>query len=73
VVLGEDSPLVARSIGEAEIRKATGASVVGVLRGDDLRANPDAHLRFQRGDLVAIIGTDESRRSFQEMADPASE
>ncbi len=73
VVLGEDSPLVARSIGEAEIRKVTGASVVGVLRSDDLRANPDADLRFQRGDLVAIIGTDEARRAFQEMAVPATE
>jgi CPA2 family monovalent cation:H+ antiporter-2 len=73
VVLGEDSPLVARSIGEAEIRKVTGASVVGVLRSDDLRANPDADLRFQQGDLVAIIGTDEARRAFQEMAVPATE
>lgn len=71
VALGEDSPLAARSIAEAEIRRATGASVVGVLRGDDLKANPDAHLRFQPGDLVAIIGTEEARRAFQEMAAPA--
>ncbi len=68
VVLSEGSPLIARSIGEAEVRKATGASVVGVIRGDRLEANPDAQLRFQRDDLVAIMGTEEARQAFQIMA-----
>jgi CPA2 family monovalent cation:H+ antiporter-2 len=70
VLLLEDSPLVARSIGEAEIRKTTGTSVVGVIRNGKLETNPDAHFRFQPNDLVAIIGTDQARLAFQEMAMP---
>ena len=71
VVLGEGSPLIARSIGEAEIRKSTGASVVGAVRSGHFEANPDAQWRFQRDDLVAIIGTDQARNAFRAMAAPA--
>ena len=70
VLLPEDSPLVNRSIGEAEIRKTTGTSIVGIIRNDKLNTNPDAHFRFQPNDLVAIIGTDQARQAFQEMAIP---
>ncbi|MBN1629281.1 MAG: cation:proton antiporter [Thermoleophilia bacterium] len=73
VLLLEGSPLVARSIGGVEIRKKAGASVVGVLRDEKLLPNPDAAFRFQVNDLVAIIGTDEARRSFQAMAAPGSD
>ncbi|MBN2494526.1 MAG: cation:proton antiporter [Deltaproteobacteria bacterium] len=70
VHLLEGSPLVSSTIGEAEIRKKTGASVVGVIRAEKLVASPDAHFRFQADDLVAIIGTSEAIRSFQEISVP---
>ena len=73
VLLPEGSPLVTRSIGGVEIRKKAGASVVGVIRDEKLIANPDAAFRFQVNDLVAIIGTEEERKSFQAMAAPGSE
>ncbi|MDH5559572.1 MAG: cation:proton antiporter [Deltaproteobacteria bacterium] len=73
ILLLENSPLVSRSIGEAEIRKTTGTSVVGVIREDKLEANPGSGFRFRSGDLVAIIGTDQSRQTFQEMAEPIKE
>ena len=73
VLLKEGSPLVTRSIGGVEIRKKTGASVVGVIRDDKLITNPDATFRFQVADLVAIIGTDEARRSFEAMSAPDGE
>ncbi len=72
VALDVGSPLVAKSMGEAKIRRTTGASVVGVIRDGRLEANPDADFRFQGGDLVAIMGTDEARRAFQEMTAPAT-
>jgi CPA2 family monovalent cation:H+ antiporter-2 len=56
--------LIDRSIGEAEIRKTTGVSVVGIIRGQQLVANPDVGFRFQNGDLVAIIGSSEERVCF---------
>jgi CPA2 family monovalent cation:H+ antiporter-2 len=70
VLLALDSPLADLSIGEAEIRKATGASVVGVIREEKLEPNPDASFRFQGGDLVAIIGTEQARSAFQKMSWP---
>ncbi|MBN2195451.1 MAG: cation:proton antiporter [Polyangiaceae bacterium] len=68
VLLPEDSPLVKRSIGSAGIRRKAGASVVGVIRNEDLITNPDAEFAFEANDLVAIIGTEEACRAFQAMA-----
>jgi len=64
VRLEELNRLVGRSIGEAEIRKTTGASVVGIIRDGRLTPNPEVDFRFQTGDLVAIIGSAEARESF---------
>lgn len=59
------SRLAGHTIGEAEIRKKTGASVVGVLRDDRLSPNPGPEFRFQERDLVAIIGSLEARLAFE--------
>ncbi|OGR17550.1 MAG: portal protein [Desulfobacterales bacterium GWB2_56_26] len=64
VRLEEHNRLVGRSIGEAEIRKTTGASVVGIIRDGQLMPNPEVVFRFQTGDLVAIIGSAEARENF---------
>lgn len=65
LTIAAGSPLVARSIGESEIRKKTGVSVVGVLRDNQLEPNPGPQFRFQDQDLVAIIGSNEARAAFQ--------
>ncbi len=62
--VGAGTSLVDKSIGEAEIRKTTGASVVGIIRAEKLVPNPDAGFRFRDGDLVAIIGSVEAREGF---------
>ncbi len=65
VTVTPDNSLLDRSIGEAEVRKKTGVSVVGVLRDDQLEPNPGPHFRFQNKDLVAIIGSSAARAAFQ--------
>ena len=70
VLLREHCPIAERTIGEAGIRNATGTSVVGVIRSGKLEANPNAEYRLQIGDLVAIIGTDDARQAFQDLAVP---
>jgi len=65
VTVAPGNSLLDRSIGEAEVRKKTGVSVVGVLRDDQLEPNPGPHFRFQNKDLVAIIGSSEARAAFQ--------
>ncbi|MEA1900726.1 MAG: TrkA C-terminal domain-containing protein [Thermodesulfobacteriota bacterium] len=68
VLVESGSPFIDKSIGEAEIRKATGASVVGVIRGDKLEPNPDIGFRFRLNDMVAIIGTDKARATFRRLS-----
>jgi CPA2 family monovalent cation:H+ antiporter-2 len=68
VMIEPGSPLISKSIGEAQIRKTSGASVVGVIRNEKLEPNPDAGFRFQLNDLVAIIGTDQSREAFRRIS-----
>lgn len=58
------SPLIDVSIGEAQIRTRTGASIVGVLRGETLEPNPAPDFRLRSGDLVAIMGTHAARAAF---------
>ncbi|GAB4426727.1 MAG: cation:proton antiporter [Chloroflexi bacterium OHK40] len=50
------SPLVGRSLAEANLRAHTGASVIALIREQQLLANPKSSTRFQAGDLVGLIG-----------------
>ncbi len=68
VLVESGSQLIDASIGEAEIRRVTGSSVVGVIRDGKLEPNPDIGFRFRLNDLVAIIGTDEARAAFRRMS-----
>ncbi|WP_310601392.1 cation:proton antiporter [Desulfobulbus sp.] len=65
LALPSDSCLLDRTIGESEIRKRTGASVVGVLRGGRLEPNPGPQYRFQEKDQVALIGSGKARDAFR--------
>lgn len=67
-VVSGGSPLAEKTIGEADIRRKTGASVVGVIRGGRLEPNPEARFRLCGGDLVAIIGNDHQRQEFGTLA-----
>jgi CPA2 family monovalent cation:H+ antiporter-2 len=71
VRLDQESPLAHRSIGESEIRKRTGASVVGVVRKRQLKPNPDADFVLLPDDIIAIIGIERNREAFFLMASPS--
>lgn len=67
VKLPKESPLANRSIGDSNVRKLTGASIVGVVRDEGLLSNPDANHVLLHEDLVAIIGNDEARSNFLQL------
>jgi CPA2 family monovalent cation:H+ antiporter-2 len=54
--LGEESPLVGQTLQEANIRSHSGASVVALIRDDQLIANPKSMQVFEAGDQVGLIG-----------------
>jgi CPA2 family monovalent cation:H+ antiporter-2 len=69
--LTKESPIAHKSIGESEIRKRTGVSVVGIVRKEQLKPNPDADFVLLPDDLVAIIGSEKGREAFISLASSA--
>lgn len=65
------SSMAGKSIREMAIRSRTGATVVGVSRGSEFFPNPDFNFVFMEDDMVAVIGTAETRKSFEDMTSPA--
>ena len=57
--LHDGSPLIGRSLAEADIRARTGASVVAILREEKMIANPKSHTVFSAGDRIGVIGEPE--------------
>ncbi|MFH2045811.1 MAG: cation:proton antiporter [Pseudomonadota bacterium] len=64
VSLVPESPIAYKSIGESEIRKKSGASLVGVLRDGQLKPNPGVDFILKPNDLMAIIGSEKDRNAF---------
>jgi monovalent cation:H+ antiporter-2, CPA2 family len=64
VRLPENSPLEGRTIGELGVRTETGASIVAIVRDDLVLAGPGPEARFEPGDLVGVLGTQEQRSAF---------
>ncbi len=67
VQIPSGSSFAGSSLGELDVRNRTGATVVGVLRNEELCAHPDADFCFQVADLVAVIGTEAGYQSLQTM------
>lgn len=59
IVLAPGSPYVGRTLGDAQIRSRTGASVVAVARNGEVSPSPTPSFRFAAGDKVIVVGTDE--------------
>jgi len=73
IKLEPENPLIGMSIAQAEIRKTTGVSVVGIIRDKNLKPNPEPSFCFQQNDLLAIIGSGEARQKFHCYIDPLSD
>lgn len=54
------SPADGTTKGDLDVKKKTGASIVAVRRGDDITLSPMPDYRFAAGDIVAIVGDEDS-------------
>ncbi len=59
ITVRSDSPYAGRTLGDAQIRSRTGASVVAVARLGEVTPSPRPSFRFMAGDKVIVVGTDE--------------
>lgn len=65
----DDSPFVGRTLADSEIRSRTGASVVAVVRGDEIIPSPTPDVRFRVGDRVVVVGTETGVRDAASVLD----
>jgi CPA2 family monovalent cation:H+ antiporter-2 len=56
VPLEQDSPLVNRSLSDVNLRARTGASIVAMVRQEQVMPNPSPRTRFEPGDMLGLIG-----------------
>ena len=66
VEVGTGSPYCGRPLGDTRARTRTGASIVAILRGQDVISNPGPDDWLMAGDAVAVLGTPEQRGQFRE-------
>jgi TrkA domain protein len=70
IPLGDGSPYVGRTLGDAGIRSRTGASIVAVFRHDDVTPSPTPDFRFRSGDKVVVVGTEDGVRAASDILAP---
>jgi TrkA domain protein len=59
VRIPEGSPYAGRPLGDTRIRTLTGASIVAVLRSQEVVASPRPDFTFATGDVVMVVGDEE--------------
>ncbi|GAA4252348.1 cation:proton antiporter regulatory subunit [Dactylosporangium darangshiense] len=57
LVLAAGSPYDGRTLGDTRARTRTGASIVAVVRGNDVIASPRPDFGLLANDLVVVVGT----------------
>ncbi|NJL33456.1 MAG: hypothetical protein HC893_05885, partial [Chloroflexaceae bacterium] len=62
--LRPDSAYEGRTIGSLNIRQQTGASVVAIVRHNEVLVNPEAGTLLHGGDRLAVLGTEDQRQQF---------
>lgn len=69
VEVPENCALAGRAIGELGVRSKTGASIVALVRGEEVVTNPGPDLTLEPGDTVSVVGTAEQRAGFLALMD----
>jgi CPA2 family monovalent cation:H+ antiporter-2 len=57
--IDEGSPAIGRSVGELDLRKRTGATVIAVVREGGTEVNPGPEYAFAAGDIIVMLGSPE--------------
>ena len=57
VVVDEGARAVGESVSSLQLRSATGATLVAIIRNDSAIHGPDGTTRFEAGDEVVILGS----------------
>ncbi len=58
-----------RPLGDTRARTRTGASIVAIVRGDQVLASPGPEQILQARDVLVVIGTDEGIEAVRQLVD----
>jgi TrkA domain protein len=61
------SPYAGRRLGDTQARTRTGASIVAVVRDNQVIASPRPDFQFHAGDVVVVVGTPENTAAVGEL------
>jgi CPA2 family monovalent cation:H+ antiporter-2 len=64
------SPLIGQTLAEANLRAKVGASVIALVRDQQLMPNPKSSTQFHEGDMVGLIGEKDELEAAQRLLNP---
>ena len=73
IKLNENSPAIGKNLGELDLRQATGATLIAVVRGDDTKIGPGANYKLQENDILILFGKPEKIERAVKILQPAME
>ncbi|WP_025025630.1 cation:proton antiporter regulatory subunit [Caldalkalibacillus mannanilyticus] len=73
VELKEDSPIVGKTLIESDIRAKTGATVIAIVRGEEVVASPDPTEKLKAGDTLMAAGNSEQMKAFEQLCQEKGE
>jgi CPA2 family monovalent cation:H+ antiporter-2 len=68
--MSAQSPILGKSIAEANLRANTGASVIALIRGENVLPNPKSDIQFLEGDMVGLIGSAQELKEAEQLLNP---
>ncbi|MFN8527707.1 MAG: cation:proton antiporter [Anaerolineae bacterium] len=72
MAIEEGSPVIDRTLAEADIRSKVGASVVVLIRQQEVFPNPKSRTVFQQGDMLGLIGESQELEAAAHLLNPAA-
>lgn len=69
VPVSGESPYAGRPLGDTRARTRTGASIVAVVRGDQVLASPGPDQVLHPHDVLVVIGTDDGIAAVRHLVD----
>ena len=63
----EDSDKLGMSIGELRFWQCTGATIVAIRRGQNVRISPGPYVELQAGDVLVYVGAPECRQAVERL------
>ncbi len=73
VKLNNTSPVIGKNLGELNLRNATGATLIAVVRGDDTKIGPGAAYKLRENDILILFGKPENIAQAVKILQPEAE